>query len=193
MNHGFTGYETGNHPESQTTCVGTGCYILRDLIWTTWSQSITVTVQDGIWNAWLDQPITAGLVTTLPPPTEEQIRVSTERNRLLAEADRKRAEEAEEAEGVARKGLIEVISEEQEVQLAKEGGFYLKVDGHRYRIKPGRRVERVNDNGKVLSYFCIHADHSYRLPPSDQALCHLLMLQAEPKEFFRIANELRVA
>lgn len=125
--------------------------------------------------------------------TEEDRQRYAQAQQQAQEEQQKAREDRDKAEQTARNTLLEVLDDGQKDTLEKEGCFYLRTEGHRYRIKPGQSVERVDEQGRITSRFCIHAPYSYKLPPSDQAICHKLMLECEPDYFFKTANETRVA
>jgi hypothetical protein len=130
--------------------------------------------------------VTIGNYVVPVPETDEQ-RVEREQQ----ERDEKAKEEARRKR--AREALVSVLTEAQRKQIEAEKCFDLQVNDRLYRIRPGCRVERLDPQSKAIeSYFCIHPELSHNLPSDDVALSQKLLLEANEKEFLRIANETKV-
>lgn len=107
-------------------------------------------------------------------------------------AQKKAEEERAKARARARQLLVRLLSAKQREQFEKDSSFELEVNDRLYRVKTGARVERLDrKTKKVESYFCIHpAEH---LPWEDVAISQKLLLEADEKEFLRLANETKAA
>lgn len=119
----------------------------------------------------------------------------TEEQRLERE-QRYRDWEAKEAvrRKRAREILLAALTVEQREQFLQEEHFELQVNGRLYRVRPGRRVERLDPETKtVQSLFCIHPELAHDLPSEDVALSQKLLLEANEPEFLRLANETKAA
>jgi hypothetical protein len=102
------------------------------------------------------------------------------------EEDKRRRDAARQR---ARDLLCSTLTDQQREQLHKENAFDLEVAGRIYRIRPGRKVERLALDGKAEALFCIHPDFSHGLPEDDVALSQKLLLEADEAAFLRIANK----
>ena len=111
----------------------------------------------------------------------------------LAEYARKEAirlEKEKAKEEKARQLLKEVLTEDQDAQLTKDGYFELTSvkSGKRYRIKKGysMNVEELDAQGKKLRSLCFHpqdAVHHY-----DNMAIQKLMLENDEEEVRKVAN-----
>lgn len=120
----------------------------------------------------------------LEPETEEQ---KAERLVREAEATAKR----EKAKTRARETLLFLLDPRQREQLEAENAFELEVGSRRYRIRPGRKVERLDAAGRVTSFFCAHPPTHLGLPADDIAISQKLWLETDENGFLAIANETR--
>lgn len=123
----------------------------------------------------------------MPPETEEQRREREQRDRDNAAKEATRRKRAKEA-------LCVALTKEQQEQLENEKHFELRVNNKLYRIRPGSRVELLDERTKkILRYYCIHPELSHDLPCEDVALSQKLLLEADEHMFLRVANETRAA
>lgn len=122
-------------------------------------------------------------------------RVIQRQDRLKANARKTRFHEAANAR--ARRLLMTMLDDAQKDELEKDNRFHLTVhdpDGAMrvYRIDYGYmgNVKLIDTSGRPVKSYCIHADS--RLPKEDQMLAQKLLLEANEKEFLRIANMTRI-
>lgn len=118
--------------------------------------------------------------------------VAESEEQRLEREQRERDDQAKEASRTkrAREALLSVLTDVQRRQYETEKHFELQVNDRLYRVRPGCRVERLDPQSKqIQSYFCIHPALSHNLPSEDVALSQKLLLEANEKEFLRIANE----
>lgn len=172
-------------------------------IWSIWmdngtamtSQTVTYS-SNQVWNNWCQATAATSAQITYnsspgPPPaplTPEQV----EATRLHVERINKQAEEYRKKQAVtrakARQLLEEVLNEEQRYELAKSGFFHVHTaKGKRtYRLAPGHSPRLVkSEDGKMYSY-CIHTREGF--PVDDALAAFKLLLDADEKEFLKIAN-----
>ena len=162
----------------------------NSVVWETWNTqyantaTAAITVSNtAIWTEWNNIYIARPQIVRAREEADAQMLnayLEQEAKRLAAAAK-------------ARTLLLEFLDDGQKEQLALSNAFELAIDNRRYRIRPGNRVERLNESGQVVSRFCIHPPHSHQLPPDDVALSQKLLLEANEAEFLRTANETRVA
>ncbi len=120
------------------------------------------------------------------------------RRRQLLRNNAKQRRFKSAAAGRARQLLMSMLTAEQQNEMEDKNCFHLTVhdrDGsHRvYRIDYGYagNVKLIGQNGRPTHSYCIHADS--RLPKEDQMLAQKLLLEANEKDFLRIANMTRCA
>ena len=110
-----------------------------------------------------------------------------------AALEKQRLEEEEvrrKARVRARELLRQTLTDMQREQLEKEEAFELQVGDRLYRIRLGRKVERLNvATKKVEKLFCIHPDFEHRLPEEDIAISQKLLLETDEGKFLSVANE----
>lgn len=123
---------------------------------------------------------------------ERKERIKDEKRIAYNALCRKRRKDAKEKqkEEKARQLLKEVLTEEQDQQLDKDGYFELVSvkSGQRYRINNGRsrNVEKIDENGKVIKTLCFHPReyvHNY-----DTLVIQKLMLENDEEQVLKIAN-----
>jgi hypothetical protein len=117
-------------------------------------------------------------VVTPPPPPPPPLPVSP------IEAERQAARRA------ARSTLLSLLDGAQQAQLERERCFELRIDHRIYRVRPGNTVQQLDakDPTKVLCSFCIHPYAEGWIPEDDWAIAQKLLLEADEKEFLRLAN-----
>ncbi len=146
----------------------------------TGSATTNGTASGTVWQSWVG-PVD-------PPEVDEQVRADWEKE---AEARKERDEEARKKREQANKQATELLrSQLDEEQLADydlNGGFTVVANKKKYRIRGAETLELDKDDKKVAS-FCIHASWREPIPMPDQMLAKKLMLDANPKEFLRVAN-----
>jgi hypothetical protein len=98
--------------------------------------------------------------------------------------------EQEKIAARARETLEKVLDDDQKHSLHSFKWFDVKVSGRVYRIKPGYKVERLDDAGKAVSLYCIHPSES--LPADDIAISQKLWLETDEATFLKVANETRL-
>ena len=156
---------------------------------TTSGTTPTVTYSN-VWVTWVDN----GYVVSPPKETAEECRAREQREaeyRAKQERQAKiRAEKEKAKEEKARQLLKEVLTEEQDAQLTKDGYFELTSvkSGKRYRIKKGfsMNVEELDKDGKRLRSMCFHPNvlvHHY-----DNMAIQKLMLENDEEEARKVAN-----
>jgi hypothetical protein len=100
-----------------------------------------------------------------------------------------RARQRDEANARAEKLLMETLSPTQRAELTKKGYFHVRVGAKRFRITRGTagNVLEVDAKSRVVRKFCAHpATH---VPVADVMLAQKLCIEANPKKFFKIANQ----
>ncbi len=156
---------------------------------TTSGTSTTVTISN-VWVSWVDN----GYIVSSPKETAEERRAREQREtEYTAEQERQakiRAEKEKAKEEKARQLLKEVLTEDQDAQLTKDGYFELTSikSGKRYRIKKGfsMNVEELDKDGKRLRSMCFHPNvhvHHY-----DNMAIQKLMLENDEEEARKVAN-----
>jgi hypothetical protein len=131
-------------------------------------------------------PYTSGTTTVFASPLPETEEQRLERAIALFEYEARRKR--------ARATLLTVLTAAQRKQFKKHEHFDLQVNGRLYRVRPGRRVERLDPKTKkVESRFCIHPASEHNLPDEDVALSQKLFLESNERDFLRLANETRAA
>lgn len=177
--------------------------------WTTNTSASTTGYVEAVWTRWngIDGTITSGRTyrqskmvqipaeAYVPPaPTPEQLEAEKRRRE---EAERKLAAEKkarEAAEARAKELLLQLLNAEQQAQFKKDRTFRVVAgDGVTFRIKDGwaGNVEELNKDGKAVNRFCIHPQQD--IPVGDNLIAQKLLLEADPKEFRRIANRTALA
>ena len=121
--------------------------------------------------------------------TEEAARVEEQRlaNIRYEEEQRKKKEELDKAEKVAKKLLKELISQADYELYLKEG--YVEVEGRKgraYRIRPGQTID-VWKGGAHEHSLCIVTKDT-RLPAADEVIWKKLMVEADEKGLLKIGN-----
>src|SRR6266566_2762789 len=109
----------------------------------------------------------------------------------LAELERRQKEDEDRRKITkerARQLLCSILNEKQNEQFSKDGTFELEVNGRTYRIRSGRKVERLDHTKKSEVLFCIHPDLCHELVEEDVAISQKLLLEANEAEFLRLAN-----
>lgn len=143
-----------------------------------------------IWRQWTAE---------YPPPERIEVPAQTEEQRAEFEANRNRIEaerrakalEGQKEKKAADKRAIELLrSQLNEEQLANydlDGSFVVVASQKRYRLK-GAGVDELDKNDKRIATHCIHSSYRDNIPMADILLAKKLLLDADPKEFLRIAN-----
>lgn len=177
-NNAWIGYDWGYGGITNAATVQVG-YITAgstNLAWPTYQVYPTsYLVTNVIYNTW-----------PLEPETAEQTA-----SRLAQEA--KWDEEQKQIAARARELLEAVLNAEQREQLKKESFFDLETSSGRiYRIKPGRKVERLDPvTKKATSLFCIHP--IVPVPADDIAVSQKMWLDTDEEGFLQTANETKIA
>lgn len=179
---------------SATTTVGTQ-------VWTLWNTTTGVTsvtsATTDVWPIWIN---TAGTALVTNNPWQPRQRTAEEMVADAARAESYRAErvkadgERQLARQKAQLLLDQHLSEKQRSDLAAKGHFELTTihsqsgERRRYRINRGRagNVERIDENGKRLSRYCIHP--VINCPDEDTMLTQKLWLETNEELFLRTAN-----
>lgn len=178
-NNAWIGYDPGFATNAFVTYQTAGMYTTagaNTAPWPTyqvWPTSYLVT--NVIYNTW-----------PCEPETPEQTAA-----RLAQEA--KWDEEQKQIAARARELLEAVLNAEQREQLKKESFFDLETSSGRiYRIKPGRKVERLDPvTKKATSLFCIHP--IVPVPADDIAVSQKMWLDTDEEGFLKTANETKLA
>ena len=163
--------------------------------WVYWTVSTTsgatpTVTYSNVWATWVDN----GYIVSSPKETAEERRTREQRDaEYRAELERQakiRAEKEKAKEEKARQLLKEVLTEDQDAQLTKDGYFELTSikSGKRYRIKKGfsMNVEELDKDGKRLRSMCFHPNvhvHHY-----DNMAIQKLMLENDEEEARKVAN-----
>ncbi len=155
----------------------------------------TITIQGNAWGQWNTNFI-AGTISN------GQVRAMTEEETARAraaqeEATRRAAAEAERqavANEKATKLLVEHLSVEQQKTYEEKRYFDVDIEGRTYRIHHGsygnvRLMGTGDKTGKEITKFCIQPEG---VPIGDVLLAQKLLLEADEKEFLRIANATRL-
>ena len=134
------------------------------------------------WSAW------DGERTPMTANTAQMLR----RRRKVNGPDRRkriaRVNKRNTAEQRAKQLLWQTLSREQRREMAEHGWFHIEVGCRRYRFKKGRigNVERVDDNGEVITRYCCHPIDM--VPDYDTVLSQMMMIIHNEAEFLRVAN-----
>ena len=173
---------------NQTAATLGNYYVTYQTVITTATTTINYPMQTSYYQQEYYVPINSYVAQTISYElTDEQIREyeQQERDRQAKEtARRKRAKDA----------LFLTLNDQQKQQFEKDEFFELQVNARLYRVRPGRRVERLHSETKEIeSYFCIHPELHHDLPPEDVAISQKLWLETREDEFLRIANETKAA
>jgi hypothetical protein len=102
----------------------------------------------------------------------------------------RREQERSAAKRRARRTLLDLLSEEQRDQLEQGLGFDITVNSHRYRIRPGNTVQRLDASGTFpLCTLCVRIDPAGGewVPDDDIAIAQKLLLEADEEAFLRLA------
>ena len=193
-------------------------YYSTDATWSGWTSTTSTCTYSSTWVDWNETsacdsdtwvywtaPTTSGTTSAVtcsndgyiispPKETAEERRAREQRYaEYRAEQDRQakiRAEKEKAKEEKARQLLKEVLTEEQDAQLTKDGYFELTSvkSGKRYRIKKGfsMNVEELDKDGKRLRSMCFHPNvlvHHY-----DNMAIQKLMLENDEEEARKVAN-----
>lgn len=184
----YSTWDNWNSPTASADSSGTWIY------WTaltpTTSGTSTTYSTSNVWVSWVDN----GYAVSPPRETAEERRAREQRDaEYRAEQERQakiRAEKEKAKEEKARQLLKEVLTEEQDAQLTKDGYFELTSvkSGKRYRIKKGfsMNVEELDKDGKRLRSMCFHPNvhvHHY-----DNMAIQKLMLENDEEEARKVAN-----
>jgi hypothetical protein len=102
-----------------------------------------------------------------------------------------RVRDRAEAEARARRTLLSLLTPAQRAQFEQGLGFDVTTRaGHRYRIRPGNTVQRLDpESGSFPLYtYCVRPDPGRGwLPEDDIALAQKLLLEADEETFLRHA------
>jgi hypothetical protein len=155
--------------------------------WVQWNTASVFTCQNGVSLS----PVLASPVVVMTP---EQIALAQaaqeEANRLAAiEAERQRM-----ANEKAKKLLVEHLSPQQQKTYDEKRYFDVDIEGRTYRIHHGshgnvRLLGTGEKTGKEVTKYCIQPDG---VPVGDVLLAQKLLLEADEKEFLRIANATQI-
>ena len=193
-------------------------YYSTDATWSGWTSTTTTCTTSYTWVDWngtsacdsdtwvyWTAPTTSGTTSAVtcsidgyvvspPKETAEECRAREQREaeyRAKQERQAKiRAEKEKAKEEKARQLLKEVLTEDQDAQLTKDGYFELTSikSGKRYRIKKGfaMNVEELDAQGKKLRSMCFHPNvhvHHY-----DNMAIQKLILENDEEEARKVAN-----
>ncbi|OPZ36595.1 MAG: hypothetical protein BWY99_02008 [Synergistetes bacterium ADurb.BinA166] len=178
----------------------------NDRTWSAWNRhytlyssstaatATTVTLDDpwGYWNRELT--VRTGAVLRAAPAPPRNIPSAEDRERWAAEAEQARIRiEAVERDRVSAKEKAEVLllrhlSPEQRDDLKSKGCFFVEVDGVKYKINRGSHgnVHMLGEGDRSKRSFCIQPTKG--CPDGDAMLAQKLLLEADPEEFWRLAN-----
>jgi hypothetical protein len=161
------------------------------------NDSTTGSNSEYVWTRWIAQypPPERIDVSDTPVRTEEQrAEFEANRNRIEAERVAKYTEAAKEKKEADRRAIELLRSQLNEEQLANydlDGSFVVVAGRKRYRLK-GAGVDELDKNDKRIATHCIHPSYKDNIPMADTVLAKKLLLDADPKEFLRIANRASV-
>jgi hypothetical protein len=173
----------------------------------TWATTGNTAIANSVWTTTAWQMPTHTQVRWTPQVvqrTPEQIAEAAAKaelarqERIKEEAKTKIFKDA--AKVRARNLLMQMLNADQKKELEEKNHFHLTVHDRSgsmrvYRIEYGYagNVKLLGTDGQPVKRYCIHAD--YRLPYEDQMLAQKMLLEANEKEFLRIANmtQLRAA
>jgi hypothetical protein len=181
--------------------------------WIYWCSTSTTssTSSDGTWQQWcgLQDDSTSASTTsntntiwsywtaTYPPPEvseEQRIEQEATHNRLVAERQERENKAHEEKKAADVKAIALLRSQLNEEQLANydlDGSFVVVAGRNNYRLK-GASVHELDKNGQPIASLCIHPSWNQNIPMADSVLAKKLLLDADPKEFVKIANRSRM-
>lgn len=146
--------------------------------WTYWTLGTGSSVSNNVINSNVYKP---------KPLTEEEIAEQKRKNdEYLRKAEQERLER-EKAEVVAEELLLQFLDAMQAKQWKDKNSFVVVSEtGKKYRVARGRRVEELDESGKVVGRHCIHPTGG--VPMSDEALAQKMHLEVNEAEFRRVAN-----
>ena len=166
--------------------------IMVDTTWSNWALStgaVTLTncVTTSSSTAWQGWNIVAGTGTVVMHnnrlPSEEERRHRRRRN-CIEQA------KAKSARLKARQLLESLLDDEQRTELVDKHTITLRSrSGRRFCLdarKRGHNALELDEQGRRIREFCIHAPH--HIPQDDHLAAQVLMLRTEEEEFDRIAN-----
>ena len=150
-----------------------------------------------IWTQWVaPYPPPERLQTTVQTVEDVQaVRVRHEefeanRNRIDAERVAEETERRKVKKAADKKAIELLRSQLNEEQLANydlDGSFVVVAGRKRYRLK-GAGVDELNKKDERVATLCIHPSYKDNIPMADTILAKKLLLDADPKEFCKIAN-----
>jgi hypothetical protein len=169
--------------------------------WSQWNIQIYnntysgITVQWGAWGAW-NSNFVAGSITNgqIRPGTPEEIARARAAQEAACAAQAVEAEKQAVANEKAKKLLVEHLSAEQQKTYEEKRYFDVDIEGRTYRIHHGshgnvRLLGTGDKAGKEITKYCIQPEG---VPIGDVLLAQKLLLEANEKEFLRIANATRL-
>jgi hypothetical protein len=170
-------------------------YYSTDATWSGWTSTTSTCATSSTWDNWNSPTASAYSSgtwiywTALTPTTSCTSTTYSTSNVWVSWVDI-RAEKEKAKEEKARQLLKEVLTEDQDAQLTKDGYFELTSikSGKRYRIKKGfsMNVEELDKDGKRLRSMCFHPNvhvHHY-----DNMAIQKLMLENDEEEARKVAN-----
>lgn len=117
----------------------------------------------------------------------------TDEMRLTREVNaRKASEERDAAVRRAEMLLLSLLSDKQVESYKKEKLFDVEVAGKVYRLRKDQRVALMGEKNVEKVLYCIHPSWEHHLPAEDVLISQKLLLEADEKEFLRIANATRL-
>lgn len=168
-------------------------------VWNTWNNTTTTSASNTIvWDQWTTgTATTTGWQDTWQVWTSDSVNQPSNRvvpaNVFVPALRRRPSIDVGVARQRADKLLVEHLTPEQEKSLLEDGYFEIDVraDGkvRRFRIyndKYQHNVFEIDRRGRKLREYCAHTSHA--CPQSDHALAQKLLLEHNPREFFRVAN-----
>lgn len=192
-----------------TNCSSTSC----TTAWTNWTAKSTVmTATTNMWSSWCDDDTSVAVGTwsywsntatytsaiktaKAKPKTAEELAEAARLAAVRAQEEKEAKEAQKRATVRARELLVSFLDKQQQEELEKNNRFYLiGKDGVRYEIDTTRRMHNVfevDENGKRFVEHCVYADA--HVPLFDNALAQKLLLEANPSELKRIANQRTLA
>jgi hypothetical protein len=202
---GTGGFIKVSATSGSTTTGGSSSRIWK--VWSTQSNATSTTgvVFDDVWASWND--LTSSVTTNYTGEWQRWVISNDEyrERRKETEAARRRRErewraeqtrkrkEREAATSRARKILVEHLDQDQRRTLDQHGYFDIKIEvagaERVFRIfnnKYQHNVFELDESGNKVREFCAHTSHA--CPQSDHALAQKLLLEADPQQFFRVAN-----
>lgn len=158
------------------------------------NNTISAGTSDFAWKQW---------TAVYPPPERIEVPAQTEEQRAEFEANRNRieaervaeqteaAKEKKEADRKAVELLRSQLNKEQMANYDLDGSFVVVAGRKKYRLK-GAGVDELDKNGHKIATHCIHPSYKDNIPMADTILAKKLLLDADPKEFCKIANRASV-